>query len=386
MVRPIIAVFLFVAALGADAANAQQAGGYKNFVQFKQLVEGIDFYASNRQLVAPFEKPAAEAVAKLKNLLGGDLPKGAIFVCSTLAQKDSIYEPKILKMGYGWTLTATTAEMRMQEILARIKSQMGDQVPAEILDRLKSRAPEMAADAEKQMVSTTVQQIAYAVLQTSLSKDLQYRSSRLDDMGKSPLPDWLDIGIGSYASGVNPNIAFLQQNIDQTFPIEDIISMSRPFVASSSDQQGGGGGSGGSTARSGNSDSGPGGGQGFPPGGMMGGMSGRGQGGFGGGGGQRGGGQQRVLSKDEQDRMLFDSQAGTLFLFMIDKVGIENVKELIRQTLEGKESREFIGRPDVLGPDFEKIEASWADWVKAQKPERTIGPRTGVNPTKPNQN
>jgi hypothetical protein len=377
MVRPVIAVFLFAAALGAGSANAQRAGGYKHFVQFKQLVDGVDFYASNRQLVAPFEKPAAEAIKKLRNLLGENLPSGAVFICSTLAQKDSIYEPKVLKMGYGWTLTATTAEVRMQEVLARMKSQMGDQIPAEILDRIKSRAPEMAADAERQLVNSTVQQIAYAVLQTSLSKDLLYRSSRLDDMGKSPLPDWLDIGIGAYASGINPDIAFLQQNMDQSFPIEDIISMSRPFVASSSAQQGGGGGGGGFMARTGGGSGGPGGGSGFPPGGMSGGLGGMG------GRGQRGGGQQRVLSKDEQDRMLFDSQAGTFFSFMMEKVGIEKVKELIRETLEGKESREYIGRPDVLGPDFEKIEAGWNDWVKAQKPERNLGPRpssTQANP------
>jgi hypothetical protein len=377
MVRPVIAVFLFAAALGAGSANAQRAGGYKHFVQFKQLVDGVDFYASNRQLVAPFEKPAAEAIKKLRNLLGENLPSGAVFICSTLAQKDSIYEPKVLKMGYGWTLTATTAEVRMQEVLARMKSQMGDQIPAEILDRIKSRAPEMAADAERQLVNSTVQQIAYAVLQTSLSKDLLYRSSRLDDMGKSPLPDWLDIGIGAYASGINPDIAFLQQNMDQSFPIEDIISMSRPFVASSSAQQGGGGGGGGFMARTGGGSGGPGGGSGFPPGGMSGGPGGMG------GRGQRGGGQQRVLSKDEQDRMLFDSQAGTFFSFMMEKVGIEKVKELIRETLEGKESREYIGRPDVLGPDFEKIEAGWNDWVKAQKPERNLGPRpssTQANP------
>jgi hypothetical protein len=377
MVRPVIAIFLLAATLSAGLANAQQAGGYKNFVQFKQLVDGIDFYASNRQLVAPFEKPAAEAMKKLKNLLGENLPRGAVFICSTLAQKDSIYEPKVLKMGYGWTLTATTAEVRMQEVLARMKSQMGDQIPAEILDRIKSRAPEMAADAERQLVNSTVQQIAYAVLQTSLSKDLLYRSSRLDDMGKSPLPDWLDIGIGAYASGINPDIAFLQQNMDQSFPIEDIISMSRPFVASSSAQQGGGGGGGGFMARTGGGSGGPGGGSGFPPGGMSGGLGGMG------GRGQRGGGQQRVLSKDEQDRMLFDSQAGTFFSFMMEKVGIEKVKELIRETLEGKESREYIGRPDVLGPDFEKIEAGWNDWVKAQKPERNLGPRpssTQANP------
>lgn len=127
----------------------------------------------------------------------------------------------------------------MQEMMARMKAQMGRDIPAEIMDRLKSRLPDMAAEAEKQLVSTTTQQIAYAVLQTMLNKDFKFRSSRVDDVGKSPLPDWLDIGIASYASGAPVNVAYLQQHMDQTFPMEDVIAMSRPFMASSSDQGGG---------------------------------------------------------------------------------------------------------------------------------------------------
>jgi hypothetical protein len=73
------------------------------------------------------------------------------------------------------------------------------------------------------------------------------------------------------------------------------------------------------------------------------------------------------MSKDEQDRMLFDGQAGTFFAFAMEKLGIEKIKELVRQAREGKESREYLGRPDALGSDFEKIEADWVAWVKAQK-------------------
>jgi hypothetical protein len=271
-------------------------------------------------------------------------------------------------------------------MLARIKSQMGGEIPAEIRDRMQKMQP----DAERQMISSVTQQIAYAVIQTLLDKELQYRSSRLDDMGKSPLPDWLDIGIASYASGVNTPLSYLKQNMDQTFPIEDVLSMARPFVASASGQNSGGGG-----GRSGGGNSGgnfggaagggmPGGGQGgFPGGGRsMGGFSGAGgmgggfppgggfpgggQGGFGGQGGQRGG-QQRQMSKDEQDRTIFDGQAITLFSFLIEKIGIDKVKELVKQAQEGKETREYLSKPDVLGPDFEKIEEAWTAWVKAQK-------------------
>jgi len=74
---------------------------------------------------------------------------------------------------------------------------------------------------------------------------------------------------------------------------------------------------------------------------------------------------QRVLPKDEQDRMLFDGQSSTFFFFLIEKVGIEKVRELIRLTREGMESREYLERPEVLGGDFGKIEEEWAAWVKA---------------------
>lgn len=91
---------------------------------------------------------------------------------------------------------------------------------------------------------------------------------------------------------------------------------------------------------------------------------------FGASGGQPNGGQ-RNMSKDEQDRMLFDGQASTLFSYLIEKVGIEKVKQLVKQAQEGKESREFITQPAVLGPDFAKIEENWAAWVKTLKAPQT---------------
>jgi hypothetical protein len=407
MIRPIMTAFVLFAMLGVNSVQAQPAVQFKNFVSFRQIVAGIDFYASNRQMITPYEKPAAESIERLKNLFGTELPKGAIFICSTLAQKDSIYEPMVLKRGYAWALIVNTPDVRVQETMARIKSQMGGQVPAELLARFKSRSSEMLADAGKQMATTMAQQIAHAVIQTMLDKDLKYRSSRLDDMGKSPLPDWLDIGIASYASGATLNLSYLQQHMDQTFPMEDVIAMSRPFVASSYSSSGGsgdrggmgrtGGGEGGEQGgggfsqemgRTGSGQSRGQGGSGFPQGmpqGMsqgsmqQGGFGGRGMsgggyggnfggngGGFGGNGGQRGG-SQRNLPKDEQDRMLFDGQASTFFAYLIDKVGIEKVKQLVKQAVEGQESRQFVTQPDILGPDFSKIEDGWAGWVKNLK-------------------
>ena len=376
MVRPIIAAFILIAAFGINTAYAQQLATFKNFSAFRDLAPGIDFFASNRQVVAPYEKPAGETVAKLKSLFGTSLPKGAIFVCSTLEQKDAVYEPKVLKMGYGWTLTAVTSAVRSQEMLARIKAQMGGEVPAEIMDRIQKMSPEMMANAEKQMIVSVTQQIAYAVIQSTFAKDLQFRSSRLDDMGKSPLPDWLDIGIGIYVSGSNSALTYLQQNMDQSFPLEDILTMARPFVASSSNQTGGGPGGGGGMRSMGGGSGGANGGMpsfgGRGMGGFGGGNMGGGMPGFGGSPGGMRGGMQRTLPKDEQDRMLFDGQASTFFAYMLEKVGTDKMRELIKKAGEGKESRDYIANPDVLGPDFEKIEADWAAWIKTQKAEEPI--------------
>jgi hypothetical protein len=400
MIRSFIAAYLLFATLGADLGHAQQPIEFKNFTSFKQLVTGVDFYASNRKAIVPYEKPAADAIAKLRDLFGVDLPKGAIFICSTMAQKDAVYEPRVLKMGYSWSLTVITSEAKMQEMEARMKENMarvksmGGSIPADMLARMKNPPPGMMADAENQQVNTTIQQISYAVVQALLVKDLQYRSSRLDDMGKSPLPDWLDIGIASYVSGSKSYIANLQQNIDQTFPFEDILTMARPFVSSSMGGGSGGGGSmrfggggggmpsGGFGGGGGMPSGGFGGGGGMPLGGFGEGMpsggfggsgmspSGAGARGQGGSGGRPNGGQRGDMpkQKDQQDQELFDGQASTFFAYIIEKAGIEKAKELIRQVREGKESREYIAKPEVLGPDFEKIEVDWAAWVKSLKP------------------
>jgi hypothetical protein len=378
MFRPLLTVIFLVTFLFPSAVQAQQADKYKSFNRFAGAVPYVDFFASKRQSISPYVKPATETIRKLQTLLGDSLPKGAIFICSSLEQKDSLYEPIILKLGYKWSLTVETADVAAEEMLARIKSRMGDEIPAEIMDRMKSRQSDMVASAEGRMVDETVRQIAYAVIQTTFAKNLRYRSSRLNDMSKSPLPDWLDIGIGSYVTGNDPNLSYLQENMEQTFPIEDVLSMSRPFVASTF-LQSGNGGSGGQGFPPGGFGGGSG-GQGFPPGGFGGMSGGQGfpSGGFGGGGRQgssRGnngsqGGFQRTIPKDEQDQMLFDGQSSTFFAFLLQKVGIEKVKELIKAVQGGIEGRNFIARPDMLGDDFGKIEDEWIEFVENLKPQR----------------
>ena len=257
MVRSVIAALFLVLLFSTHPIRAQQADTYKSFNKFTGLVPGIDFFTSKRSLIEPYEKPAVQAIDKLKALLGENIPKGAIFICSTLEQKDSIYEPMVLKMGYSWTLTIEDPEIQAQAMMARMKSMMGDEIPAELLERFKGR---QSGGVNNRMVMDTMRQVTYAVIQTSFAKNLRYRSSRLNDMGKSPLPDWLDIGIGVYVTGEDPNLSYLKQNMEQTFPIEDILTMSRPFVASNFIQ--GSSGSGGGSR--GGSRGGAGGGSGFP--------------------------------------------------------------------------------------------------------------------------
>jgi hypothetical protein len=416
MVRPIIAIVVLLVTFNATPIGAQESVSFKNFTSFKQVVPGIDFFASNKQEVAPYEKPVADAISRLRSLLGDDLPKGAVFICSTLAQKDSVYEPKVLKSGYSWTLTAITPQARMQDQLARMKSQNGTQISPEMLERIKSRMSETAGQSA---VNTLVQQVAYAILQTSQNKELQYRSSRIEDVKKSPLPDWLDIGIVSYACGSITNLSYLQQHIEETFPLDDVLSMSRPFVGSSASDQGRGGGMGrGGNGNGGGSSEGmaaggfggmsggmPGGMPAGGFGGMSGGMPAGGFGGFGGGAesgrgggtpsgrggvasgserssgasgggrsssnssggrGQRGG-MQGNMSKDEQDRMLFDGQASTFFAYLVDKIGLEKVKKLIKEAQGEKSSYEYLTQADVFGTGYTKVENDWTGWVKAQQ-------------------
>jgi hypothetical protein len=398
MVRPIIAIVILLLTLNATPIGAQESVSFKNFNSFKQVVPGVDFYASNRQEVDPYEKPMGEAIERLRSLMGNDLPKGAVFVCSTLAQKDSVYEPKVLKSGYSWTLTVVTPQARMEEQLARMKSQNGNQISPEMLERFKSRM----SGTSSQAASTLVQQVAYAILQTSMNKYLQYRASRLDDMGKSPLPDWLDIGIASYATGTIASLSYLQQHLDETFPLDDVLVMSRPFVVASSTDQGRGGGMGRGNNSGGNSEAMPSGGMpnaggfgGMPTGGFggmpAGGFSGMPAGGFGGmpdsgrsgeasggrsggtsgtgrgsSGGQRGG-MQRTLPKDEQDRMLFDGQASAFFTYLVEKIGIAKVKALIERVQEVNTSRDYLVQADVLGSSYDKVEDDLAAWIKAQQ-------------------
>jgi hypothetical protein len=93
------------------------------------------------------------------------------------------------------------------------------------------------------------------------------------------------------------------------------------------------------------------------------------------------------MSKDVQDRLTYDSQSVALFNYLIEKKGIEKVRELVSESRKGGESRGRLVSPDWLGPDLDKAEAEWQTWIKAQKADsggrmRMImsGPGAGVPP------
>jgi hypothetical protein len=213
-----------------------------------------------------------------------------------------------------------------------------------------------------------------------MAPDKEFRPSRYDEVGRSPLSDWIDIGLVAYAIGEPMNLRYLQDRMDEAFPLEDVMSMSRPFVAPES--QGGGGG-----MRSGSTGGNP------NPGAGAGGANRGGQGGspdvrvvVGGGGAQSGGGRGggggrgREMPKEQVDRMFFDAQSSTFFSYLIQKLGIDKVKGLVQANKDGKITHDLVMSKDLLGADYDTIEPDWQTWVKAQQAPDS-GPRNA--PAKP---
>ncbi len=359
-----IVVALAAAASGGSIA-AQTDNFTKNFNPYKEVASGIDFYAGSKGDVAPFEKAAREARDRLAAFLGNDLPRGAVVICSSLEQRDTVSEARVLRMGYRWVLIELTPEATAQQMIARIKAQAGGQVPAGMLERLQNRTPERKAADEVRLVNSVVQKMAYAMVTTALGADKAYRISRADDVGRSPLPDWMDVGLASHAAG-GPgfNVRFLKDRMDEAFPLEDVLSMSRPFVAPAE-------GSGGGDRMVFVMRGGQGGGGGAPAGSV------------GGGGGQgRGGGMN--MPKDVQDRMMFDAEASSFFVYVMEKAGLDKVKRLVDEARKGREPAELLRQQEMLGSELEKIEEDWRAWLKDLKVEPPPGGfRSTTEPGRP---
>jgi hypothetical protein len=346
--------------------QSQSSNFTKNFNVYKDTASGVDFYAASRADSAPFEKPVAEARRRLVPFLGTDLAPGAIVICSTLEQKDTVSEPRMLRMGYRWVLIELTPEAAAQQTLARIKGQMGGELPAGLAERLRNRNKEMKAAGDDRLVSSTVQRMAYATIMTTLSPDTPFRGSRVEDMARSPLPDWIDIGLASYAvGGPGFNVRFLREHIEEAFPLEDVLTISRPFVAPDFGGSGGGGpavfvqaapgGGGGGDARMEAQ---------YPPPGAQSGAT---------GGNRTRGGGAMTLSKDVQDRMMFDAEASSFFSYLIEKAGVEKVKEIVRQCADTKDSLDVLTQSGAVDKDIEKVEQDWQSWFKDQKADGPPG-------------
>ena len=395
--RFLLLVLIPILALCVNSTQAQTVS-FKNFSSFPDIVPGVvDFFASDRETITPYVDMAKTSIERVKYLLGDDIPKGAIFICTNQAQVDSLYEPVVIRQGYSWVLISSTPQVRMRTQLDEMTARMGDNVPADILQRINTQLRDAAANVDSQTVSNMARNIVFAILQVITTDEyFQFRASRVDDVARSTLPDWLDIGIGSYVNGDKSSIRYLQDNIDMIFPIDDVLFMTRPYVASTSTggSQGGDrqgiaqlfqqmGGEemaqimqqmGGGQAKPG------GGGQAKPSGGQGGGQAKTG-GGQGGAPKSKpdGGGQQRALPKDEQDRLIFDGQSITFFDYFMEKFGVEKMRELIQFAREGNESWDFVARPDLMGRDFSKVETEWTEWVmKLAIPEAK--PNAGAKP------
>jgi hypothetical protein len=378
MTRYTLTAALFVI-LAAGNARPQTVTFQNSFKTFKNIVPGVDFFVSSRNVIAPFEQPLTEARKKLAIFLGNDMAQGAVVICTTAAQRDTVTETRLLRMGYKWAIIQMTPDAAIQQQLDQAKVKLSD-LPAQIRERIDN--PEMKATQAARMVTTTVQRMCYSILITTMAPEKEFRPSRYDDVGRSPLSDWLDIGIVTYAYGELSNLRFLQDRMEEAFPLEDVLSMSRPFVAP--DSSGGTGGVNIARMLGGMAGSGATGGQGLPvPPGMAGGNRGSGSdpaagqrsAGAGSGRGSAAGPGGRQIPKEQADRMFFDAQGSTFFTYMVEKLGAEKVKAMILANKEGQLTRDLV--PPLLGGDMDKIESAWQEWAKAQK-----APEQGARPSR----
>ena len=377
-------VFTIACGISLGAVSSQEDSFSKAFRKFKDVIPGVDFFASNQAELAPFEKPIAAAREKLAAFLGDDLAHGAIVICSQLEQKDSVNEIKLLRTGYRWVLIQLTPEAANQQILATMKASAEGPLPPEAIEKLQNPSPEMKTAGETALVAATVRRFANAVISMSLAKEKEFRSSRLDDTGRSPLTDWLDIGLAAYVSeSANSNLKFLQDRMEEAFPLEDVLGMVRPFVVPGENGDiTAGPPAGGPVIIFPSADgTGPAPGAGVKPPERAPGTEAQASqpGDF----TVRRGSPAPGLPKEVQDRMLFDVQAATFFNYLVQKTGVEKGRELIQWDLEGKDPVEFVSRADVFGPDMEKTEREWQSWIKSQKaPAGVIGrtPRAAAHP------
>ncbi len=336
-------------------------------------------FASSREILTPFIKPLSEGVGRLKSLIGEDLPKGAFILCNSAAEKDSVSDEKYIRLGYRWVLTELTPEATRQQRLEMIKARFAAQgmpVPDEVLSRMNSSDPKENERNLARQASRVVSRTSLAAVSVLFQPDKVFRSSRIEDLSRSPLSDWLDMGLSNYVSGSQLNsVGWVKQRIEEVYPLEDLLQMNEPFVAPSASSGSGGGG--GMMVMQGNRGSGGASGgsaSGSPPAGMAssGGagtqvrvFTGGGPDGGGAGGG-RGGGRMQ-MPQEMIDKMNFDNQATLVFAYFTEVLGVEKMKTLINLSREGKDVGPVLEQSGFFGKPLSEIEKSWLEWVKTQK-------------------
>jgi hypothetical protein len=80
-----------------------------------------------------------------------------------------------------------------------------------------------------------------------------------------------------------------------------------------------------------------------------------------------------TLSKDVQDRMMFDAEASSFFSYLIEKAGVEKVKEIVSQCVDTKDSLDVLTQSGAVDKDIEKVEQDWQSWFKDQKADGPPG-------------
>lgn len=344
-------------------AQATEAGDsfQKTFKKFAGLVPGVDLFASDREAVTQFKMPLSEGISRLNTMLGDKLPSGALVICRTAAEKDSVAEERVLKMGYKWVLIQLSPQAEMEQMIEQLKTRMGGQLPPEVLARFQQRTPEQNAATAAGMIAGIIPRMSFAIVTALLAPDKEFKASRLDDLSRSPMADWIDLGLSRYAANTSATaIRWTQEHLEEAFPLEDLLQMNRPFVPP--DMAGGmmgGGMPGGFRIVMG----GPAGGGGAaatpgPP------QASGGERGTGGGGGMQVRGQ---MPKEVQDRLNFDNQAILFFAYLVEKVGLEKTRQLVQLNREGKDLVEALKQLEFLGKPVEEIETDWIEWIMAQK-------------------
>ena len=89
------------------------------------------------------------------------------------------------------------------------------------------------------------------------------------------------------------------------------------------------------------------------------------------------------LPKDVQDRNMFDAQSAALFVYVIEKLGVDKTVDVVRAAREGKETRGLLIQAGALGEDVDKVEKEWTDWLKARKPDPSGPVRIMLAPERP---